>query len=291
MIGIGSSNDKSKTGHPPLHPRINMSIGIIGTGAIAEAVVVGLCNKSDPPEKIILSPRNKQRATRLAERFPNVQVASDNQAVVRGSGIVFLAMRPQIAEDVLRQLRFEADQLVLSFIAGVSIRQLEALLAPAKNIVRMIPLPANARHEGPILMSPPSKEIAELFQDLGSLVQVEQEEQLDTLCAVTGLMAPYFGLLDQCTNWLSSNGIDDSKAFQFIGALFEVLGRTPRDAENGDFGEVAKEHATPQGFNEQALRELTKLGWYRDVSDVLDLLKRRLEGQASFEDPVDKHRT
>ena len=49
---------------------------------------------------------------------------------------------------------------------------------------------------------------------------------------------------------------------------------------------MAKEHATPQGFNEHALRELTNLGWYGDVSDVLDLLNRRLEGKANFEDKV-----
>ena len=159
-------------------------------------------------------------------------------------------------------------------------------MEPATQIVRMIPLPAIARHEGPIIMSPPSQEIAALFEKLGSLVQVEHEHQLETFCAVTGLMAPYFGLLDQCVNWLSAQGIDESKAFDFVGALFEALGRTPRDTNEKDFGNVAKEHATPQGFNEHALRELTNLGWYGDVSDVLDLLNRRLEGKANFEDKV-----
>jgi pyrroline-5-carboxylate reductase len=265
---------------------MSKTIGIIGTGAIAEAVVIGLCNKADPPTKIILSPRNKQRAEQLAERFSNVEIASDNQAVITGSDIVFLAVRPQIVEDVSKGLSFTAEQQVVSFISGTSIKQLEVLIEPAKYIVRMIPLPAIARHEGPILLSPPSQEIAELFQEMGSLVQVEQEDQLESLCAVTGLMAPYFGLLDQCVGWLSSNGIDKSKAFDFVGALFEALGRTPRGSTDKDFSIVASEHATPKGFNEQALRELTKMGWYRNVSEVLDLLSLRLAGKAGFEDGV-----
>jgi pyrroline-5-carboxylate reductase len=265
---------------------MSKKIGIIGTGAIAEAVVVGLCNQADPPKNILLSPRNQQRAEQLAERFSNVEIAKDNQEVIQVSDIVFLGVRPKVVEEVLNGLRFNADQQVVSFVAGCSIKQLEGLVEPATQIVRMIPLPAIARHEGPIIMSPPSQEIAALFEKLGSLVQVEHEHQLETFCAVTGLMAPYFGLLDQCVNWLSAQGIDESKAFDFVGALFEALGRTPRDTNEKDFGNVAKEHATPQGFNEHALRELTNLGWYGDVSDVLDLLNRRLEGKANFEDKV-----
>ena len=34
---------------------MSKTIGIIGTGAIAEAVVIGLCNKTNPPKKIVLS--------------------------------------------------------------------------------------------------------------------------------------------------------------------------------------------------------------------------------------------
>ncbi len=203
------------------------------------------------------------------------------------SELLIIAIRPQIVAEVLPSLTFRKDQWVLSLVAGVSIQQLGDLLNPASQIVRMIPLPAIARHEGPILMSPPTQEIADLFEGMGSLIQVEQEADLDTFCAVTGLMAPYFGLLDRCVGWLSANGIDESKAFDFVGALYECLGRTPQDSTEKDFGKVAKEHATPQGFNEQALRELTKLGWYRDVSNVLDLLNQRLEGKASFEDSVD----
>jgi len=262
------------------------TIGIIGTGAIAEAVVIGLCNKANPPEKIILSPRNKQRAERLALKFSNIAIASDNQAVITGSDMVFLAVRPQVVEEVLQGLTFRTKLPVVSFIAGISIKNLKVLVEPAKHIVRMIPLPAIARHEGPIILSPPSQDVAELFQEMGSLVQVEQENQLEPLSAVTGLMAPYFGFLDQCVEWLNTQGIDKSKAFDFVGALFECLGRTPRDSTDKDFGKVANEHATPQGFNEQALREFSKTGWYGDVSKVLDLLNLRLAGKADFEDGV-----
>ena len=262
------------------------TLGIIGTGAIAEAVVTGLCTSSQPPQRILLSPRNTNRAQNLAGRFSQVAIGADNQAVLDSSDWVVLAVRPQVVGPVMQELRFQSGHRILSFMAGISIEQLKVLVKPASNIVRMNPLPAIARHEGPILMSPPSGEIAHLFQGLGSLIQLEREDQLETFCAVTGLMAPYFGLLDQCTNWLASKGIDESQAFDFVGALYRCLGQTPQDSTEYDFGKVAQEHATPQGFNEHALRELKRIGWFDDVSDVLDLLNRRLEGKASFEDQV-----
>ena len=110
-------------------------IGIIGTGAIAEAVVIGLCTKANPPEQILLSPRNSQRANRLAEQHSNVAVARDNQSVLNNSSLLFIAVRPQVAEDILLELQFKPDQTILSFMAGVSISRLKELVEPAKHLL------------------------------------------------------------------------------------------------------------------------------------------------------------
>ena len=267
---------------------MSKTIGIIGTGAIAEAVVTGLCKKAEPPARIVLSPRNQDRAKQLAEQFRNVEVAEDNQAVLRESGIVFIAVRPQIVEHVLTPLTFSEDHQILSFVSGHSIEKLQSLVTPAKRIARMIPLPSMARHEGPIILSPPSPGIAALFQGTGSLVEVEQEKELETLCAVTALMAPYFGLLDRCVDWLGSNGVEKSKAMDFTRALFNGLGQTPEASPGKDFAELSIEHATPMGFNEQAFRELKKIGWYDDISNILDLISNRLAGKAAIKDGIER---
>jgi pyrroline-5-carboxylate reductase len=264
------------------------TIGIIGTGAITEAVVTGLCSKAVPPKRIVLSPRNQDRAKQLAGKYGNVEIAKDNESVISESRIIFIAVRPQIVEDVLNHLSFTKDHHILSFVAGYSIEKLRAQTNPAKSITRMIPLPSIARHEGPIILSPPSKEFAELFQDTGTLVEVEHEKELETLCAVTALMAPYFGLLDGCVDWLASNGVERSQAFDFTRAMFNSLGRATERSPHKDFSKLSIEYATPMGFNEQAFRELTHVGWYDDITKVLNLINSRLEGNATFEDGVEQ---
>src|SRR5260370_34611660 len=82
-----------------------MTLGIIGVGTIAAAVVEGLQTTS-ARSPIVLSPRNEQRASLLASKFAEVQVAPTNQAVLDASAIVVIAARPQIAPTVLFGLRF-----------------------------------------------------------------------------------------------------------------------------------------------------------------------------------------
>ena len=58
-----------------------MTLGFIGTGTIAAAIVDGMrAAKDDRP--VILSPRNPDVAAALAPRHANVSNAATNQAVL-----------------------------------------------------------------------------------------------------------------------------------------------------------------------------------------------------------------
>src|ERR687895_371476 len=61
---------------------IPSDVGIVGVGAIAEAIVTGLCERESTPTAIHLSPRSVGRASRLATRYPSVHVADSNQTVL-----------------------------------------------------------------------------------------------------------------------------------------------------------------------------------------------------------------
>jgi pyrroline-5-carboxylate reductase len=130
-----------------------MRIGFIGTGRIAEAVVTGLCTSPAPPEEVMLSPRNTAIAEALAARFPAVRVAADNAAVVAGSEVVALSLRPALAEAVLRPLSFKPGQRVLSLMALVPLARVKTLVDPAE-AVRLLPLPMAARRQGPVVLYP-----------------------------------------------------------------------------------------------------------------------------------------
>jgi len=259
-------------------------VGFIGVGTIAEALITGMCAAGEQRATFLLSPRNADIAKRLAERFSSVEVAGNNQAVIDGSDIIFLAVRPQVAADVLGTLKFRRDQRIVSLIATFDVARLRTLVAPASRIARAAPLPAVARRLGPLTLYPPVPEIVKLLEGLGQLVQLQNEADLDAYWAVTGLMGSYLGMLDEIAGWLVRKNLEETQVFPFVAAMFEALAVTAAERSGDGFDRLVVEHSTPGGLNEQAYRELQAAGWTRLISQTLDLLHARILGRATLAD-------
>jgi pyrroline-5-carboxylate reductase len=259
-------------------------LGFVGVGTIAEALINGMCAGGEQRASFLLSPRNETIAKRLAENYPFARVATDNQAVVNGSDIVFLAVRPQVAADVLGVLKFRPDQTIVSLIATFDAERLRTLVAPASTIARVVPLPAVAHRLGPLLLHPPVPEVARLLEGLGRLIQLQNESDLEAFWATTGLMGSYFGWLDEIAGWLARQDVEETQVRPFVAAMFEALAVTAAEHSKEGFARLVVEHSTPGGLNEQAYRELKAAGWTHLVSQALDLIHARILGQASFAD-------
>jgi predicted dinucleotide-binding enzyme len=91
-----------------------MQLGFVGTGEITSAMVTGLSSSDAELRSIRLSPRNLEVAAHLANRFPNVSIASSNQDVLDHCDTVMIAVRPQVAGSVLSELRFRPGHCVIS---------------------------------------------------------------------------------------------------------------------------------------------------------------------------------
>src|SRR5579863_3892304 len=168
-----------------------MTIGFVGTGAITAAIVTGFSSGGGPRPAIRLSPRNAAVAAGLASRFENVFTCASNQEVLDASETVVLAVRPQVAEEVLSGIRFSSSHIVISLVAGFSVRRIAGLVAPAVRIWRAIPLPSVAQRRSPIAVHPPGGAAAELFAPLGRVFEIEVEEHLNAFSTATSTMALY----------------------------------------------------------------------------------------------------
>lgn len=117
------------------------SIGFVGTGVITEAMVRGLLTAPAYASEIHVSPRSAHIAETLAGEFATVRIARDNQEVVDRSDIVFLAIRPQVAEEVVRELSFKAGQTIVSVVAATERQALIDWIGTDVHLVQAIPLP------------------------------------------------------------------------------------------------------------------------------------------------------
>lgn len=253
-----------------------MKIGFIGTGALTSAIVTGLKSIADNHLPIVLSPRNEQISAGLAARFPDVRVATDNQTVLDECDTVMLAVRPQIAHEVLQKLRFRPEHLVVSLIATLSREEIASLVAPAAQVAKALPMPMIAHRQGATIVWPPVPAVTALFDRLGKVIEVESSSELDALSVVTATFAAYFKYLDTIQTWLNDRAVPDDKARDYIATLFKALAHAPEMKPDARFIHLSEEYATRGGINEQVLRELMDHGVFDVLTDSLDAVNRRI---------------
>ncbi|WP_018237475.1 pyrroline-5-carboxylate reductase [Ensifer sp. BR816] len=255
-----------------------MRIGFVGTGTITEAMVTGIVGSSLDVTDIVVSPRNAEIATRLARRFPPVRIAKDNQDVVDASDVLFLAVRPQIAKEVIGGLAFRSGQRVVSVIAATDRAKLLNWIKEDVDLTQAIPLPFVAGREGVTALYPPHPEIAAIFAALGSTVECETKEEYDLLAAASALMGTYFGILDRSTDWLVEKGLAREKARAYLAPLFASLAQTAVKAEATPLDTLRREFSTPGGLNEQVFEDFDRNGGSRALAGALERVLHRVRG-------------
>lgn len=254
-----------------------MRLGFVGTGAITSAIVTGLNAAGIGDDTILVSPRNAAIAAALAAKFPSVQVAASNQAVLDGSDIVMLAVRPQVAAEVLSKLTFRSDHHVISLMAIIPLEQVRALVAPASKVTRAIPLPLVADRRGPTVIYPPDPGAAAIFDRLGTTIEATSADQFSAFSAATATMAPYFAFADEITGWLARHGVPAQDARTYVATVFQGLGDIAAHQKTHSFSALAAEFATRGGTNEQVMAHLKQHGALASLSEALDAVLQRMK--------------
>ena len=252
-----------------------MTLGIIGVGAIAAAVVEGL-QATSPRCPIVLSPRNEQRASLLASTFAEVQVAQSNQAVLDASETVIIAVRPQIAHAVLSELSFRPDHRVISLIPAVTLDYLRGMTAPSISVTRAVPLPSAARGQSPTSIYPPDPSLKALFEKLGVVIELDREEEFEAFTAATAIMSSYFRFAGTVVAWMQREGVSEAKAHAFVNQMLLGLAGAAAASPGSSCAELTEEHQTRGGLNEQVLQSITAAGVFTNLEHALDGVLARL---------------
>ena len=255
-------------------------IGFIGVGEIASAMVEGLADsKANADLQFFLSPRNAERAAKLAEAIESATVCQSNQEVVDRSDLVVLAVLPQQTDAVLDDLHIPAEKTLVSAVAGVSTTMLGSQLPHSPTIVRVIPLPAVRERKGVTAVYPANDAVEGLLSHLGGSVTAADETMFSTLSAVTATMSSHFAFLQTITAWLVDRGWDPADADHFIRGQFVGLGTTLAQTDDPIDNLVAA-HETPGGLNEMLNNEWMDEANRDSLAAALDAVFDRVAGCA-----------
>ena len=253
-----------------------MRIGFIGTGDITEAIVTGLISSDYPVSEIILSERSHAKSARLAAADKRVRVTSSNQQIVDEADLVFLAVRPQIAEQVIRPLNFRAGQNVASLIATVTFESLMDWIGAEVRITRSIPLPAVATRRGVTAIYPADDQLESFYAALGTVVVAQSLDEFDAYAAASALMELYFGVMETASDWLRGQGTSPQNAQSYLTKIFLELSRKADSAPQADFATLRDHHSTPGGLNQQMFEDFSELGGTQALTGALENVAKRI---------------
>lgn len=170
----------------------NKTIGFIGAGNMAEALINGLITSHTIlPGSIMASDRDVERLAVLAEGY-KIKAVNTNTGVAAASDIVILAVKPQDIAPVLAEIREEVkDKLIISIAAGVKTRTISDILLVPVRLVRAMPNTpalvlsgATALFIGEGCAKEDEKAALKIFDAVGRTVVLKDEALMD---AVTGL--------------------------------------------------------------------------------------------------------
>lgn len=252
-----------------------MTVGFIGTGKITTALVTGFATRSITPRKIIVSPRNAERAAALSQQFSMVEIATDNQAVIDATDVIFLALRPETAEAVLSGLEFRENLPVISLMPTVPLSLLKPMIHPTATISRAVPLPSAAKGFGPVLLFAPHPVSQLLIGAIGDAVEVESEEILHGLWTVNGMISPVFDMMAEMAGWARAQGVPESLARLYTARFVETIAKTAVVEPDVSFAQHSHDAATPGGLNEQTSRMLAEAQAWRVWTDALNAVRKR----------------
>jgi pyrroline-5-carboxylate reductase len=254
-----------------------MRLGFIGAGSITSSIVTGLVKSNLSFEEISLSPRNSAVATRLAELHHNIRVKTNNQAVVDDSEVVFLAVLPRIARDVVSPLAFRDGHRLINLVAGLKSEDLTSWSAARITVCRAIPLPFVADLCGVTAIYPHDTVATDIFSKLGRVVEPRAPGDFELFGSACSLTGTQYGILESVARWMRSKGMDYEVARAFLSPLFAGLGQAAVSSRKS-FEDLRVEVSTTGGLNEKAFEVFQSQGGTRALAAALGVTYSKLTG-------------
>lgn len=261
----------------PAIPLINHTIVFYGAGSMAEAIVRGMIarNVVDSGNIVMLNRSSNERLAELRSRYGVLGCNDPEQKseYLRTAPVIVLAMKPKDAAEALRGLGplLSPGQLVVSVIAGLTIRTMQGLLGTPQPIVRTMPNTSSSIGLGATGIAF-SKEVDEksrrtalnMFEAIG-LTAVIEEERMETLTGISGSGPAYiYYMMEAMIAAGIRGGLPSQQSTELT--VQTVLGAARMVQQTGEEPAALRKKVTsPNGSTQAAIEVLEKADFFESV--------------------------
>ncbi|MBE5934775.1 MAG: pyrroline-5-carboxylate reductase [Lachnospiraceae bacterium] len=287
--------------------RVNMQIGFIGAGNMAQAIIKGLINKKVVESDDIIVNDTQIDILSDVKTTYEVNVTIQKKEVLRFSDVIILAVKPNNIEEVIEDIKqdmklFNSSTIFISIAAGVSLETLEKYFSNDNNsngfgyvesleddfqlkIVRAMPNMPAAVGEGMTGITSNKNvkfsDIDQILKIFGAIGKVElvEEKMMDAVVALSGSSPAYMYLiLDAMATAAEKAGMKKSMALKFAAQAMIGSGKVILDKKE-DPQELIKKVCSPGGTTIEAMDVLEK----NNVKDIfIDAMDACMEKSKSL---------
>ena len=261
------------------------SIGFIGSGNMAEALIKGIiAAEVYQPLDIMISDVCGERLEELAREY-KVREVESNAVLASRADVVVLSVKPQNMDDVLGEIKgkCKGSVVVISIAAGVTTAKIASFLGDVP-IIRVMPNTPALVGEGASALF--AKNVSgeamahamKVFGAVGKAVVVDREELIDAVTAVSGSGPAYFFLLmEEMIKAGEELGLDEATAKELVlqTAKGAALLAEQADGRGETAAELRRKVTSPGGTTEAALKVFSEQEFNELVTTALTAARDR----------------
>ncbi|MBE9531327.1 MAG: pyrroline-5-carboxylate reductase [Proteobacteria bacterium] len=273
----------------------NKTIGFIGSGNMAEALIRGLiASKKVSAGQIIASDNNKERLVHIAETY-EVKVFNKNYEIAEGADIIILALKPGDMKEAIEGVAdgFSSEKVLVSIAAGITTDKIHMWLRSG-GLTEEVPV-VRAMPNTPAIVGEGATGIAagrnagrdelklceEIFAQVGKVVTLDDESLLNGLTGLSGSGPAYvFLFMEALCDGGVKCGLDyeDAKLLALQTTLGAALLALDSDK---DLKALRKMVSSPGGTTIEGLKKLDESGFYDILIGAVRAASKRAEELSS----------
>ncbi|OED36551.1 pyrroline-5-carboxylate reductase [PVC group bacterium (ex Bugula neritina AB1)] len=260
---------------------MTMSVGFLGAGAMAEALIKGVVDsKMFEPENILISDISPERIDIMKKKYKVTAV--DEKTLLEKANILVLAVKPNIFDDILPSLqkKFHQEICYVSIMAGITIDHLKKIglesqiIRVMPNLCSLIGTGMNVLSKGKKVDPRMAETVENIFRSVGKALWMD-ESKMDVVTAVSGSGPAYvFRFAEAMIRAGVEHGLTENESATLVKQTF-LGSANVIDHTDETMSDLVRKVSSPGGTTVAGLSILEKKNFADMVDQMIEAAKNR----------------
>lgn len=254
-----------------------MRIGFIGCGNMATAMIKGMLDSKIVSGSDITASAKSEKTKEKIRKELQIRCARDNASVVESADVIFLAVKPQYYEEVIKEIKdaVNEEQIIVTIAPGKTLKWLTEKFGKDVKLIRTMPnTPAMVKEgmlglcKNELVTDKEMEQVCRLCESFGKAKEVP-EHLMDVVVGVSGSSPAYiFMFIEAMADAAVAEGMPRAQAYTF--AAQSVLGSAKMVLETGMHPGALKDMVcSPGGTTIEAVSVLEQKGMRSAVIEAV----------------------